>query len=358
MKNICFLIGNLNNSGGTERVTSLIANGLSEQADYEVSILNFFDGTHPAFAINSEISLFSLFNKKKSMQSMFLVAIFRIRKFIIEHNIDTLIVVDSISCVFTVPALFGLKVNHICWEHFNFLNNNGSRFRDIGRKLAAKYCDTVITLTNRDKGLWKHGLQKISSNLICIPNPTPFKSNAHIPQKSFKMVLAAGRLTYVKGFDFLLEAWAIVCKDNDDWILQIAGGGEEDQKLRALSKSLNIDDRVIFLGQKNNIEEYYKESSFFCLTSRNEGLPMVLLEAQSFGLPIVAFDCDTGPSEIIEHNKTGLLVNNGDIKDLSLKLLQIMNIKDEDFILMSRLSLEKSKQFNVCNILKKWVDIV
>lgn len=68
---------------------------------------------------------------------------------------------DSICCIFTVPALWGLNIRHICWEHFNFNVNLGVKFRDIGRKWAARYCDYIITLTTRDKELWENGIIKL-----------------------------------------------------------------------------------------------------------------------------------------------------------------------------------------------------
>ena len=160
MKKIVFLIGNLNNSGGTERVTTLIANGLSKQ-NYQVSILSLTDGTQPFFQLEENIRTYSLFPYQIAMKKNFIKAVWCIRKFVIQHKIDTLVVVDSITCVFTVPALLGLNIKHICWEHFNFNVNLNVKFRDLGRKWAAKYCDIVITLTERDKKLWQNGLKKI-----------------------------------------------------------------------------------------------------------------------------------------------------------------------------------------------------
>ena len=158
MKKICFLIGNLNQSGGTERVTTLIANALAEKK-YQVSILSLTNGRQPFFELVPSIKTYSLYPEKISFKKNFLGAVWRIRQFITQHQIDTLVVVDSISCIFTVPALFGLKVNHICWEHFNFKNNNGVWLRELSRKFAVLFCDYVVTLTERDKEFWIKSLK-------------------------------------------------------------------------------------------------------------------------------------------------------------------------------------------------------
>lgn len=357
MKKICFLIGNLNNSGGTERVTSLVANELT-QNNFNVSILSLTDGTNPFFALNADIQTYSLYSKNISFKKNFIGAIWKIRQFVQQHKIDTLIVVDSISCMFTVPALYSLKVKHICWEHFNFNVNLKVKLRDLGRKWASKYCDYIVTLTKRDKELWEQGLQDINAKIIPIANPTPYENVEHRPSLEFKTILTLGRLTYQKGFDSLIEAWAQVCQSNDDWTLRIVGSGEEEEALKNQAKSLDIVDRIDFIPMTKNIEQYYKTSSFYCLSSRFEGLPMVLLEAQAFGLPIVAFDCDTGPAEVIEHSTNGLLVKAGDTMQLASSLLSIINVTNTKYEIMSVNATKNSQSFSMQSIIKTWLSII
>lgn len=346
----------MNSTGGTERVTSLIANKLAQ--DNKIFILSLSEGKNPAFNLNPKIHVDSLFNHKVSMKKNFLSCILKIRKYIQDNKIETLIVVDSISCIFTVPALIGLNVNHICWEHFNFKVNLGVRFRDLGRKLAAKYCDYIVTLTERDKELWLDGLQNVKAEIIAIPNPTPFENIDHTPSLDSKTVLSVGRLTYQKGFDLLLDAWALVCKQNSDWTLKIVGGGEDEQKLKDQAKNLGIENRVEFIPPTQNISEYYKTASFYCMSSRFEGLPMVLLEAQAYGLPIISFDCDTGPGELIQQNINGFLVENGNVQDLAVSIVNAISIELSDYGKMIKFNTMINNNFIIDNILKKWLDIL
>lgn len=356
MKKICFLIGNLNHSGGTERVTALIANALAEKK-YQVSILSLTNGKQPFFELVPSIKTYSLYPEKISFKKIFFGAVWRIRNFVTQHEIDTLIVVDSISCVFTVPALFGLRVKHICWEHFNFKNNNGVVFRDYGRKIAAKYCDYVVTLTQRDKELWEKGLKKINAKIVAIANPVSYEDIENTPSLEYKTILTVGRLTHVKGFDLLITAWAKVAHQVPGWKIVIVGSGEDELMLKQMAKDFAVEDSIIFAGQQKNMSTFYRQASFFCMSSRFEGLPMVLLEAQSYGLPIVAFDCDTGPAEII-CEKSGILVENLNVQLLANQLLMMTKMSVNQYSSMSGSAILNSKSYYIDNIVHHWVSLL
>lgn len=357
MKKICFLIGNLNNSGGTERVTTLIANALAEKK-YQVSILSLADGKQPFFELVPSIKTYSLYPEKISFKKNFFGSVWRIRQFVTQHQIDTLVVVDSISCVFTIPALFGLKIKHICWEHFNFNVNLGVKYRDIGRKWAAKYCDYVVTLTKRDKEIWEQGIKNVKAKIMPIANPSPFKVQENIPSLNYKTILCVGRLTYQKGFDLLITAWARVAQQVPDWKIVIVGSGEDELMLKQMAKDFAVEDSIVFAGQQKNMDQFYRQASFFCMSSRFEGLPMALLEAQSYGLPIVAFDCDTGPAEIIDHNISGLLVAPENINGLINSLLELINLSNIKYEQMSSNAVKNSARYSVNSILKQWLSII
>lgn len=357
MKSICFLVGNLNNSGGTERVTSLIANELVKEG-FLVSILNLEDGSSPFFNLDSRIHVECVYPKKVSYKLNFIQTVWKIRKYVLRNKIDNFIVVDSISCVLTVPALFGVKINHICWEHFNFNENIGLKFRDLGRIWAAKYCNYVVTLTKRDKELWEQGLKKIKARIITITNPNPYENTDNIPKLEYKCVLAAGRYTYQKGFDLLINAWAEVCKENNDWTLKIVGSGEDKVKLLTQAKELGVESRIKFINSTKNIDQFYKTSSFYCFSSRFEGLGMVLLEAQAFGLPLVSFECDCGPSDIITHGENGYLVPKENYKMMAEQITKIMEFSNEEYLLMSFHSIENSRKYNISQLKNKWLNIL
>ena len=356
MKKVCFLIGNLSNSGGTERVTTLIANNLAKYSKYEISVLSLVDGKTPFFDLNQQVSIYSLYEKKISFKSNFFTTIWKIRKFVTEHEIDILIIVDTISCIFTIPALLGLKVKHICWEHFNFKNNNGVKLRDLSRKLAVKYCDYVITLTEKDKSTWREKLKNINAQIISIANPCPFPMQNYTKEKNTKTVLAVGRLTHVKGFDVLLEVWIQVNKAMPEWKLKIVGEGEDREKLSNFILNNNLTSSVELVGNTNNIKDYYEQAEILCLSSHFEGFPMVLLEAQAFGLPIVAFDCETGPAEILADTDS-ILVPQNNINLFASSLIDLMK-NEEKRKLINFKSKEKAKLYQPQSIIQHWTKLL
>lgn len=357
MGNILFLIGNINNTGGTERATTIIANELSSNG-YKVSILSLTGGDEPFFKLNDNISTYSLYSKIISFKKHYIRTVLKIKHFCKRQRFDTVIVVDSISCIFTVPALWGLSVNHICWEHFNFNNNNGVKLREIGRYLAARHCNYIVTLTNRDKVLWTEGLKTITAEIVTIANPTPYENFPHTSSIDYKTVLAVGRLTHVKGFDLLIKAWSYVCEFNDDWVLRIVGSGEEEVELKSKVKELGLYDRIVFLPATKDIEKHYQTSSFYCLSSRFEGFGMVIVEAQSFGLPVISFDCDCGPRDLIKDNIDGFLVENGNVRDLAIRILMCIDLEKDKYLKLSDNSRLSASRFSVSNIVNDWYDIL
>lgn len=356
MKKICFFIGNLNLTGGTERVTTVLANILVEQG-YDVTILSISEGLSPSFDVSPDIQLFQLFNTPVSMKLKFFSSINRIRRFVIENEIETFIVVDSISCIFTAPALFGLDVNHICWEHFNFKFNFGSKFRDLGRKIATLRCNYIVTLTKNDAEQWHCYYKKTKANIITIYNPSPYQVQEVTPIKDTKIVVCVGRLSYEKGVDLLLDAWARVILNKSDWCLKIIGHGAELDNLKQKSIDLKIQNSVYFEGEVSDVTTYYRDANFLCLPSRNEGFGMVIIEANSFGLPVLAFDIETGPRELIVEG-TGHRVKPYDIEEFSKNILKMMNMTNSEYKQYSIECKKNMLNFSKETILSHWKDVL
>lgn len=351
---VLILGSNFNNTGGTERVGSMLANGLSA-AGYEIVLASISCGNKPFFPLNNDIKVVPLFDTIGRTFYRTPNIINRIRKLLKEEEIDTLIVVETMSILFTLPATLGLSVNHICWEHFNFNNDLGKSGRRIARQLAARYCDSVVTLTEKDKEYWLDGT-KHKSQITAIANPCPFPVQEYIKEENTKVVLAVGRLTHIKGFDMLLEAWLQVNLSMPNWKLKIVGEGEDRAKLTAFIEKNELTDSVELVGNTDDVGQYYKQAEIFCLSSRFEGFPMVLLETLAFGLPVVSFDCDTGPAEVLEDTGS-LLVPPNDISQLAKSLINLMN-DDEQRKMISLKSKNKAEVYEPQNIISQWISLI
>ena len=157
-----------------------------------------------------------------------------------------------------------------------------------------------------------------------------------------------------KGFDLLLEAWHRLENEKQDWHLKIVGDGPDKAKLESMIDTYNLHESVTLIPFQKNVIPLYQSASYYCLSSRFEGLPMVLLEAQACGLPCIAFDCDTGPSEIIKNRINGYLVARENSIELSNALNQAINISANEYLDLVSNSQNRIRLFSSTNILNLW----
>jgi glycosyltransferase involved in cell wall biosynthesis len=246
-----------------------------------------------------------------------------------------------------------IKEMHFSREHRIIQASEKGIFKKIVLKLldrlevwVYKKYDAVTPLTYEDAKKWP------LDNLQVIYNFKTITSTEQALLKN-KAVISVGRLDYQKGYDLLLKAWNIVCKQNNDWILDIYGDGVLKEELIKQAKDLNIANRVIFHGNVKDIKEKYLNSSIYVLSSRHEGLPLVLPEAMECGLPVVSFACPCGPKDIIENNVDGILVDNGNVEKLAQEILKLIYSKETREKIGNN-ARNKAKNFTKEKIMSKW----
>lgn len=318
MKKIVFFIDSLSNSGGTERVTTVLANYFSEIKHYDISILTINNTGRNFFTLNNQVKVEHLHKKKCNRYTRYIQNLFLIRKFYNKHHPDYWIDVCSALSLMSIPALYKTNVKVITWEHFNANVEWNPITSPLARKIAVKYAYKVITLTRTDKKIYENRFK--SNNVLCIPNPITIDKNSPICNIMSHTVLAIGRLEKQKGFDMLLQIWSKTkCKDNG-WNLRIIGKGKEKENLNNLIQSLNLSDTVSINTPTSNITTEYTNASIYVMSSRFEGLPLVLIEAASCGMPIISFDCETGPRDIINDGENGILIKPFNLEDFAKEL--------------------------------------
>ena len=354
---ICFFSGDISRSGGTERVAVTIANELSQDPRYEVFIISLFETAQtPYYAVSPEVARHSLYLGEVHGVWRLPWTCRRLAKLVKSLRIDCLIDVDGILDMYSLPvkALTGVRV--VSWEHFNFHQNPDVPYRRLTRLLAARFADAIVTLTEADKRMYEDNL-RLRCPIEVIPNPVELPKPDVVYDSSSTMILSSGRLTYQKGFDMLVDVASRVLPEHPGWTWVVLGKGEDRDALETLVSEHHLEGRVRFIGRVADVESYYRKAAMFVLTSRFEGLPMVLLEAKAHKLPIVSFDCETGPNEIVNDAVNGFLVKPFEIAKMAEKINSLI----DDIVLrihFSNCAYEKIEQYSLYDLIKYWHKLI
>ena len=328
-------------AGGVERVLTLKANYFAEHFGYDVTIiLTEGNGKPCAYPLSDKIELINLdvnfeelwtcsfikkvylYLKKQRIYKKKLTAeLMRIRPDITDSLLRREI--NFLSYIKDGSKKIGeLHVNR--HNYRNFEANETNFFKKIfswfWMKLLIRHLkrlDSFVVLTEEDKRNWPE-----LDNVISIPNPITFNTD-HVSNLDSKHVLAVGRYAYQKGYDMLLAAWAIVEQKCPEWELFIYGQGER-KPYEEMVTELQLNNCHLN-GSVSDIQKKYLDSSLFVISSRFEGLSMSLLEAMSFGLPVVSFACPCGFKDVISSGVNGVLVPEGNVELLAEKIVKMIN---------------------------------
>jgi glycosyltransferase involved in cell wall biosynthesis len=194
----------------------------------------------------------------------------------------------------------------------------------LRRAMVAAYprLDVLVALTEGDRARY----QQVTGGAVRterIPNSVSALGGQE-PDLAAPVVVAAGRLTRQKGFDRLIDAFARIADEHPAWTARICGAGEQREALGKRIRAAGLAGRVELAGAVKDMGEAMAQASIFVLSSRSEGFPLILLEAMSKGLAPLAFDCRTGPADIIDDHRNGLLVPDGDVEALAAALAEMM----------------------------------
>lgn len=344
MKKIVLVIKDAYSYAGTENICNFMSECLGDE--HEVVVYSLEGAGEPFYPFEKVKGIVSFEGEKNPIRSV----VHRIHQQVFDAVF--LISMGRLSVMFALYSLLSLKKKkaktYAC-EHIAI--NSFSKPIKLLKYLFLRYYDRVIVLTDKDeKALAQKGIAAKT-----IPNPVVYK-NYHRTERKYQ-ALAVGRLDFQKGFDLLLDVWQGFKATNPQWKLVIAGDGELKNELIAKAAALNISDSVSFVGKVANINDYYRDSDMALMTSRYEGLPLVLLEAKSWSLPVVAYDCPTGPQEIINDDQDGFLIAMNDKAGFIKKMNQLAH-DDELFFEMSEKTQLTALKFDGKVIKQTWLSLV
>lgn len=323
-----FIISSLG-SGGAERVAAIMVNSLSQNRKNDISVITLFQ-SKKNYQIDSSVNIVKL-KHAKFLPSHTIRSIFSLCRYYNSKSNRPDVIVSFVTLTnlisIIVAKIFGIKI--IAQEHNSHLRYMKGRKLStyFTKKYLYKKADIVTVLTSFDVEYYEN----FGANVYVMPNPCSFQSITENSHEREKTILAVGHLDryHHKGFDNLINLMVPIFEKYPDWKLKIAGSGNIGLKyLSELAQTNNISDKVFFTGFIENISRIMYQSSVFILSSRFEGLPMVLLEAMSQGMACIAYDCKTGPSDIVENYKNGILVTDQDKLEMQKGLLELIEKKE------------------------------
>lgn len=319
--NIAFLINDMTRSGGTERITATLANSFARHGHNVTIISNLREYSQLHFNLASGIRvvyIHSNYEKKRKRLARVIeyLKTIPLLKNVLRNSQFDLIIGQSFPMNIILYFAKG-KIKHIACEHTFYFYY--SKIVRTFRIFLYRKASVVVVLNTGDYKCFERHLHNVKQ----IPNMNYFKPINLQSSLNNKIVISAGRLNYYKGFDLLIEAMSVVVAKHEDWVLHIYGQGTYKKQLEEQIRSLRLENNVILKGNSDDLTKAYLDSSIYVLPSRFEGFGLVLIEAASFGLPIISFDCPSGPSDILKGD-LGILVPNGDVTQLAESIIQMI----------------------------------
>lgn len=351
-------------AGGAERVLSHLANTWAQKG-WEITLFSFDDGSEPPFyELHSLVHHIPLGLNKKSRNPFvrlknIIGRTLILRRAIIESRPNAVISFIDENNVRVLLSTIGLSIPVIVNEQNHPFCEKISFVWDLLRRWLYRRAAAVVVLTPSAIPYFSSRIQK---RIKVIPNPAAVQKNDLPVSKANKngnrkLLIAMGRLTEQKGFDFLLQAFAKISHKHPDWSLVIWGEGPQRAYLENMKSRLGLNGRVEFPGLTKQPYEQFAQADLFVLSSRWEGFVMVLLEAMACGLPAVSFDCPTSPREIIRDGTNGILVPPENVDALSEGMNRLMENDAERKRMASRAS-EILERYGMERIAGMWESVI
>jgi glycosyltransferase involved in cell wall biosynthesis len=363
---IALMISQLMTYGGTERVTSILSKELSKY--YNCSIITQYQEGSSVYTIDENVKWFNVNSHKIRLRYCFFSLASKIANFLRENHINILIIVgrNNSWIPFAVKILYP-KVHIIFCEHNSLAMNryNSSLHKKISTQLYQwlinKLSSEIVVLTKKELELYKKenpSIEKKVSFIYNIADDSLFQNKVQYNINS-KKIISVGRLDFQKGYDKMIKLAAPVLHRHQDWEWHIYGSGTTSYVnfLKEQVRLNGIEKQFVFKGVSQNLYSKYTDYGIYAMTSRWEGLPMVLLEAQSNNLPIISFDLYSGPSEVIRNGVNGYLIEPDNIDSFRQKLELLINhpeIRQQ----MASHARDNMKKFKTTEVMMHWRKLI
>lgn len=366
MKKIALIREDLCISGGCERICVSLSNELSQY--YNVYLINLYKN-QSAYEINKNVKSFYLRKKKQRLRKSLIIDTISLRSYLLKNKIDVVLIIGGSAALQTLLSTIKTNIKIIFCQHnaieLDLLNKKslkGKFYRFIIDSAIKFLADRIVVLTQKDlKEYFINKLQVDKSKLVNIYNFIDDKLLLKLYSYNIKSknIITVGRINYAKGYEYLVEVAKLVFAKHPDWKWHIYGDGEAEYKNKIIDliEQNNLQKHLILMGNNSDIYDLYQNYSIYVMTSRYEGLPMVLLEAKAKKLPIVSFDINSGPSDIVRDGIDGFLVKPFDCQKMANKICELIENPElrQKFSDNAHGNIDK---FSKEKIIKQWCDLI
>ncbi len=354
MKRICFVDYDMSVTGGAEQVTASLANVLCRE--YEVYVYSINGNENgAAYRFDERVCYHQELQGVTRLRQM-ITGVFRsFCDFVKSEKIDVVITMGNYPALIVALTRFFTKAKYVYCDHGALMNQWHQKDITAIRYLDAVLSHKIVTLTEQTRKDYIEKFHMKPKKVQCIYNwisPEVLEARSTYDEKS-KCILTVGRFGKEKGYDLLVKVARQVLPKHTDWQWHLYGTGETFETIQEQVISLGLSNQLILKGNVKEVYKMYKHYALLVLPSYREGLPLVLLEANANGLPMVSFDIMTGPNEIIVDGENGFLVPAYDCGAMADKIEQLIE-NDSLRVAQSKATEKYLEKFEYQNILKQW----
>lgn len=359
MKKLCFVCFNIEDMGGINRVVSGLCNEFCKS--HLVHIVSICTtGKNSYYPLNSKIKIYKINNLPEDrIRNIVIKSFMSLKKYFSDNKFDIIFMEGHYIPPIVLPTKFFTKSKFVFCDHGALNNQLDDKKATFFRKIASKYSDKVIVLTDSTKKEYMYKFKIKSEKIMSIPNFVDediFKYKGKYDENS-KLILSSGRFTHEKGFEIIPNIGEKIFNKHPDWQWHIYGDGPEYERIQRKIADKKMGKHIILKGFADNMYKKYNKYGIFVLPSYREGFALVLLEAKANSIPMVSFDCVAGPSEIINDNVDGYLVPCYNEKVMSEKICTLIE-NNELRSYFSQNCIVGIDKFDRKVIIKEWEDII